>query len=125
MRTFFSIFLICSIFGQASIRTLWALDYQLDRVEYLKNCENKDKPSMHCDGKCYLKKRMLDNPSNQSKEPKLPQSFHEIKDLQLFCEPVAYLSLHHVEQTTQRTLPEFLFSLPATTRKAVFRPPAC
>lgn len=34
------------------------LDYEINREVFLKECINKDKPEMHCDGKCQLEKEI-------------------------------------------------------------------
>ncbi|HNL38973.1 MAG TPA: hypothetical protein PKH43_07565 [Saprospiraceae bacterium] len=73
--------------GQATVRTAWVLHYQLNRSMYIRHCENRNKPSMKCDGKCYLKKKMMGTAGNDSrKTPQMPESFRDGKDLQLFAE---------------------------------------
>ena len=41
--------------------------------EYITNvfCVNKDKPELHCDGKCYLKKK-IDTAKNHADSRKIP-----------------------------------------------------
>ena len=40
------------------------LDYQTHKEEITKEfCENTDKPDMHCNGKCHLKKKLSEVPS--------------------------------------------------------------
>jgi hypothetical protein len=41
-------------------------------VQYL--CENRDKPEMKCDGKCYLRKKMApETPVNSTSNQKMPE----------------------------------------------------
>ncbi len=89
MKQIFGLFLACCILGQASVRTLWVLHYQWNRAAYVAQCVNKNKPGLHCDGKCYLKKKMGVKTDDNPGEPRLPESFHQIKDLQLFFEETA------------------------------------
>jgi hypothetical protein len=125
MKRFFSLLLLCCILGQASIRTVWTLHYQINRAIYLKNCENKDRPNLHCDGKCYLKKKMGVEQTDASKEPKLPESFQQIKDLQLFCEVfVAMPVIAGVVLEQQLPMPAYQFSFPVAGLTGIFRPPA-
>lgn len=124
MKQFFSLLLICCILGQASIRTAWTLHYQINRAVYLKNCENKDKPNLHCDGKCYLKKKMGVEQTDTAKEPKLPESFQQIKDLQLFCEVFSMPVIGCAELEQRIPMPAFQFSLPVVGLTGIFRPPA-
>ena len=87
MKRFFSLFMVCCMLGQATVRTAWVLHYQLNRSLYVRHCENKNKPSMKCDGKCYLKKKMMGTAGNDArKTPQMPESFRDGKDLQLFAE---------------------------------------
>jgi len=46
--------------------------YYLDNEVYAENCVNKDKPQMHCDGKCQLQKKLTeeDNKDKQNTERK-------------------------------------------------------
>ncbi|WP_229201787.1 hypothetical protein [Arsenicibacter rosenii] len=43
--------------------------YQLNK-DYIARvlCENRDKPQLHCDGKCYLAKRLKEQQDKQDKE---------------------------------------------------------
>jgi hypothetical protein len=51
------------LFALVSIKTLLVpvvyLDFELRKEHIIKNlCENRFKPQLHCDGKCYLAKRL-------------------------------------------------------------------
>ena len=41
-------------------------------------CENKSKPEMKCNGKCYMKKQLKSNDENQNKFPFGVKEFQEI-----------------------------------------------
>lgn len=47
-------------------------------------CENRDKPQLHCDGQCYLAKRLKAQQDKQDKET--TQRVQNLPVLQLFCE---------------------------------------
>ena len=125
MKGLFVFLLIFCIAGQAFIRTAWTLHYQWDRAVYLKNCENRDKPNLHCDGKCYLKKKMAVSENSNPKEPQLPEGFRAIKDIQLYFE--SYDFFPHLTG-----IPAQLVSHPPFTRRfpfdaplaGIFKPPA-
>lgn len=125
MKQVLAFFLIFCISGQAFIRTAWTLHYQWDRALYLKNCENRDKPNQHCDGKCYLKKKMAVSENNNPKEPLLPQGFREIKDIQVYFE--SYDLFPYFTDETERLVPlppftnRFLADVPEA---GIFKPPA-
>ena len=59
--------------------------YQLNK-EYIARvlCENRDKPQLHCDGKCYLAKRLKAQQDKQDKETS--ERIQQLPILQLFCD---------------------------------------
>ena len=124
MHRFLSFILLCGILGQASIRTAWTLHYQWNRATYIAQCENKDKPSLHCDGKCAFKKQIAAREKNKSKVPQLPQQFHELKDIQLFFESAEVLAFTNTRCERAVTLPPYQVFLPDEPVEDVFRPPA-
>lgn len=125
MKQFLSIFLAFCIFGQASIRAVWTLHYQWNRAVYLKNCENRDKTDLHCDGKCYLKKKIAASESANPKEPQLPTGFHQIKDIQLFYEPFDLFLRFEMPRLLAPKFPANVFQFPNDVPLAgVFKPPA-
>ncbi|MCW5922700.1 MAG: hypothetical protein KIS77_10160 [Saprospiraceae bacterium] len=125
MKQFFSFILVCSMLGQASVRTAWTLHYQWNRAVYLKNCENRDKPEMQCDGKCYLKKQMAVSEQSGPKEPQLPEGFHQVRDIQLFFESAALFPRFCASGLLAESRPAYLERrLPDAPHAAIFKPPA-
>lgn len=124
MQKILPVLLICSILGQASVRSAWTLHYQLNRAAYIAKCENKDKPMLHCDGKCAFKKQMAAREKSNSQEPQLPDAFREIKDIQLFFEFQA-LEIWSIALLEQKiNLPPYQAPLPDAPLEGIFRPPA-
>lgn len=77
-------------------------------------CENKDKPEMHCNGKCHLKKeikKVLDNNTNNKKKTVLPtlklKEYTNYYTLQL-----VHKYLKSIDFTTNHSL--FLLKKPST-----------
>ncbi len=123
MQRILTSLLICGILGQASIRTVWTLQYQLNRASYVALCVNKNKPALHCDGQCAFMKQIAAREENNSKEPQLPDSFRESKDIQLFFEfqALPMLSMYKVKAAIM--LPPYRIFLPDAPVKGIFRPP--
>lgn len=116
--------LLFSICGQGFIRTAWVLHYQWNRAAYLRHCENLNRPALHCDGKCYLKKKIVDADDKNPKEPRLPASLQAIKEVQLFFEqPELLAELTHT-QSRRQPLPPYQALRPDAPPREVFRPPA-
>lgn len=125
MKQIFSLFMVCCILGQASIRTAWVLHYQWNRAAYLRYCENRNKPELHCNGKCYLEKKIAGAEDGEGKTaPTLPDSFRSGKDLQLFFEYVAALPSYFPETLNTRELPPYQAACPNVALAAIFKPPA-
>lgn len=59
--------------------------YQLNK-DYIARvlCENRDKPELHCDGKCYLAKRLKAQQDRQDKET--TERVQKMPVMQLFCQ---------------------------------------
>lgn len=124
MRYIAASILILTIFGQAFVRTAWVLHYQWNRAVYMERCENKLKPSLHCNGKCLLRKKMLAEYASQDPAaPQLPDSFREIKDIQLFFEPLPALLTLADEAWQAVALPLYQMPVSDAPPVGVFRPP--
>ncbi len=53
------------------IKPLWPVGEYIMNYDYIVNvlCENKDKPRVNCDGKCYLMKLMAEESGQKEKNP--------------------------------------------------------
>ena len=86
-------------------------------------CENRDKPQLHCDGQCYLAKRLKAQQDKQDKET--TEHVQNVPTFQLFCAdypafhflPVAEIVCQPVGFTYQLVS----YSAP---RSSVFQPPS-
>ncbi|QRR00061.1 hypothetical protein [Dyadobacter sandarakinus] len=72
--------------------------YQLNK-EYIARvlCENRDKPQLHCNGHCYLAKKL--KKQQEAQDQKTTEQVQNIPVIQLFASPVAsfeFLSRHFV-----------------------------
>lgn len=56
---FFSFICMLLVFQKSWV---W-IDYELNIDWYMENCVNKDKPQMHCDGKCQMTKEADKSPT--------------------------------------------------------------
>ena len=124
MRHLIVFTLIITVLAQASVRTAWVLHYQWNLAAYLEKCENKAKPSLHCNGKCHLKKQIAASENQDPAKPVLPNIFHEFKDTQLFFEPLAALPTFTDGRDEAVALPPYRVFLPDAPIALIFRPPA-
>jgi len=74
------------IAGQTFQHALIVLQYQLNKNYIAKNlCVNRNKPQMHCNGKCHLAKEL--KKANQQEE-KSDNPYKDVKPLQLFARDI-------------------------------------
>jgi len=84
LKIFATIFLTFSIFIQTFSTFIIQADFFLNRSYIAKNlCVNRNKPIMHCNGKCYLTKKLKD----QERQDQSPVSKTERFDVQPFFPP--------------------------------------
>lgn len=96
MPKLFSYVLLGVILLQIGLKLFIEVDflvYQTDIIEKL--CENKDKPELQCNGKCYLMKEIkkLDENLTSDSNENVPNSLPYIKSLEFF-EPLEFLVAH-------------------------------
>lgn len=75
-----SILFLTGLLFQFLSRYLILVDYSLNKTYIAQNlCENKNKPSMHCNGKCYLNKKL-----KEEEKQRVPVSQKATPEIQLF-----------------------------------------
>lgn len=64
-----AVLFLTAFFAQTMSRTfLWA-DYYTNTAKYAKNCENKARPKMHCNGKCQMMKKIQQEEKKDAENP--------------------------------------------------------
>ena len=95
--------------------------FEMNKKEIaLKFCENKDKPQLHCCGKCMLKKKL----AAQEEQQKSP-AFLDLKtDIQLYYSE-AFISINFKDSYQAKLIPSssVLYSIIET--EGIFHPPTC
>lgn len=120
MRIFATIFLTFSIFIQTFSTFIIQADFFLNRSYIAENlCVNKDKPMMHCNGKCYLAKKLKD----QEKQNQSPVSKTEKFDLQPFFIPESFSLKNAVTVFKPQYFTKNEKSV-STFRASIFHPPS-
>lgn len=107
---------LLSTFNKAGI----LLGFKLNQSKIIQTlCENRDKPALHCDGKCYLKKQINASEKNEAESPVYPK-YVEINFIIPQDNPFVllseYLSLSQLPPYLMVDLPSFYFD--------IFHPPA-
>ncbi len=71
-------FVIISTLCHTSIRSIWTAYYYAYKSEFVQACINRDKPELHCDGKCALMDRMEDQEEDLPFMPKVLVQLEEM-----------------------------------------------
>lgn len=59
MRILSTLFLIMVLLSKTIYSVFWQVNFHLNQKEIVRmECENKNRPEMHCNGKCYLAKQL-------------------------------------------------------------------
>jgi hypothetical protein len=102
-------------------KSLIFINYQLNKAEITaKYCENKDKPMMHCCGKCMLKKKLAEQEAQQN----MP-AFPDVKtDIQLYYSE-SFDFLNSPEKNKIDLIPTCICLHSLFEGTSVFHPPSC
>ena len=114
-----SILLLASFITVNFSKVIIWTEYQLNKTEITqKYCVNKDKPNMHCCGKCHLKKQLALDEEKQ-KSPAMP----DVKnDIQLFGTNTI-ISIHHIDGASSELNSLYSDGVLIGVHSSVFRPP--
>jgi len=118
-RYFISVILISIMLVQCFSDQFVQLDYYLDTVAFAKNCVNKARPAMHCNGKCQMMKKIQ---QQEKKDEQVPVRRGENKNEVLssksfFC--VIEISL----RPTKNKYPQRDYSVLSKYSPSIFQPP--
>ncbi|PZR24619.1 MAG: hypothetical protein DI535_21425 [Citrobacter freundii] len=58
MQRIAALILFVAFLGQTFDQGFCYIGYVINKAEYMRNCENKYRPMLHCDGKCQLMKKI-------------------------------------------------------------------
>lgn len=119
LKNLATIFLILVIFLQTFSRFAVQADYLINIGYIVKNlCVNKDKPEMHCNGKCYLAKQL----KQQEKQEQAPVSRKNNSEVILFF-AAPKLDSERFLCVSKTSYPAFYEVKPASFPRSVFHPP--
>jgi hypothetical protein len=68
-RTITAIILLFAFAAQTFNRSVIILDFYTNQADFVKNCENKAKPKMHCKGKCQMMKKLEQEEKKDQQNP--------------------------------------------------------
>ena len=85
-------------------------------------CENRNRPQLHCDGKCYLAKKLKAQQDRQDKDT--TRRVENAPTITLFCsDQFAFDFGRPAIATLTHRVPDYLLKSYATSPRTLFQPP--
>ncbi|GAB4011924.1 hypothetical protein GCM10028808_26780 [Spirosoma migulaei] len=85
-------------------------------------CENRDKPQLHCDGKCYLAKQLKAQQERQDKD--MTARLQHLPIITLFCSDIStFLMMPQSIRLFLHQLPAYLLPDYRAALSSLFQPP--
>ncbi len=108
----------CQVFNRACIVT----SYYTNTAAYLKNCENKAKPMLHCNGKCQMLKKLK---AEEKKDQQNPERRTDTK-MDPYCSINSHSGILFSAALAIQDLPYISNGgTPVKMPRNLLRPPAC
>ena len=121
VKSYLTIALALIMLMHAASTSLLVLNYQMNMDFVIENfCENTDKPEMHCNGKCHLKKQ-IEQEENQKSEN--PISVNEGIWFVLTIEDLPTFRVDHISQSESNINSPYLMKRYGSHLIGVFHPP--
>jgi hypothetical protein len=121
LRKCTAFFLLLAFAASTFSRAVIVVGFYANQDYIAKNlCENRDKPMLHCCGRCLLRKRL----ANQDKQDKnSPERETNNKEVLFFNETAAAITAPFAAQTTLAYCP-YTGGAPIDQAAGIFHPPA-
>jgi hypothetical protein len=117
-----ALFLLMAFLASSFSKVVIVADFYANQDYIAKNlCENRDKPMMHCCGRCQLHKRLA-HEDNQDKNN--PERRAENKNEILFVEDIATKMAAPIRTCTQLPYQPYSTESPIDRPTGIFHPPA-
>jgi hypothetical protein len=118
MKGILSFLLVISVSLLSVSKSLICCSYQLNKEFISKHlCENRDKPKLHCNGKCHITKKM----NEENNKENLPYSVQNNLEIQLYSQQYAEynFSLCFLGEIQHRYQPDII----CARAFSIFQPP--
>lgn len=110
-----------SLLAQTFSRIFIIADYYANTAAYAKNCINKAKPKMHCNGKCQMMKKIL---QEEKKDQENTERRENLKN-EVLSSKSFFLHVNHPLPVIidDKPLAVFIYNKPAEPLFDIFHPP--
>ncbi|HJU45470.1 MAG TPA: hypothetical protein VJ647_01750 [Chitinophagaceae bacterium] len=87
-----TILLLAFVF-QTFYRTVIIMDYYTNTAAYAKNCENKARPKLHCNGKCQMMKKIKEEEKKEKEDAERRVVKNEVISSRSFFASILYIEV--------------------------------
>jgi len=101
-------------------RAIIMFDYATNTAAYAKNCENKAKPQMHCNGKCQMMKKLK---QEEQKDQQNPDRKAEHKNEILLSSKSFFPTVNFATSIQEHNFPLFNIGHAVKMPRMLLRPP--
>jgi hypothetical protein len=123
IRRIAAFLLLLVFFTQTFSRYLLVADYYVNTSVFIENCINKDRPWMHCNGRCQLCKKLHQQDNTEDKQaPERRSGNNGPETLYTASSYTDFNTLHLVASTNGR-YPELSAGKPVGMPRDLFHPP--
>lgn len=120
VRQFCSTILIIALLAQTFSQGVYYLDYSINKAAYIKNCVNKARPMLHCNGKCQLMKKIeAEEKQNQQQAPVM-----KLAKTEVFSSHHSDINFAFHYTIINNTVTPFAIGSPIDQPSSCFHPPS-
>lgn len=124
MKLIFGIVLILSLLAKDFAAFSWDVWFYINQQEIAaEKCENKAKPMMHCDGKCYLAKQLKKLEEKEKNHHSKRNPFQKIEKVELLQHMVFTAFYFNGNANSEKEIYTYKETYSNKHLNAVFRPP--
>jgi hypothetical protein len=102
-------------------RLLIVADYYINTNSFAIHCENKDKPMLHCNGKCQMMKQLSKAEKNEQKNPE--QKLNNKDEVSVFNQHHLTFAIPNTTAINQNFFVLTQIGHPVKLTLAIFHPP--
>jgi hypothetical protein len=118
-----AILLLLVFFAQAFSWYLVVADYYVDTASFAENCVNKDRPWMHCNGRCQLCKKLHQQDGNEDKQTPERRSANSGFETLYSASRFTEFNALHLAALIKLQYPEISAGKPIGMPRELFHPP--
>ncbi|HLX67058.1 MAG TPA: hypothetical protein VKR41_08675 [Puia sp.] len=115
--------LLLVFFAQAFSRYLVVADYYVNTSAYIESCINKDRPWMHCNGRCQLCKKLHQQAGGEDKQSAERRSGNNGDEALYSSSSLTDLTALHLLSPTDLQYSELSAGKPVGMPRTFFHPP--